>query len=107
VRRGGWILIPAGAPGSGVVVRAEGASSNGLPGELELRFDDVSTVDGQKVLIDKTPIVAEGKPKTGAAAHKWGPGNEATITPKIVFSIVVDAAVKVQAVDRLDSPITH
>jgi hypothetical protein len=55
------------------------------------------------VLIEQTPIVAEGKPKSGAAAHKWGLGHEATITPNTIFSLVVDTAVNVRAVDHLEA----
>jgi hypothetical protein len=100
VRSDGWLVIPAGAQGSGEVMSVERAAFNGQPGELGLQFDYVSAVDGNKVVIAKTSIAAEGKLKSGAAAHKWGMGHEASIRSTTVFSISVGNTVGIAAVDH-------
>jgi hypothetical protein len=117
VRTRGWVAIPAGSRGVGEVTAVEIAGGNGHSGKLNLRFDYVYAIDGEKVRVTQTANATEGEQKKGAAstatiatyallgpvglfAHNWVKGREASISPKTSFSVFVDKTVHVEAVDH-------
>jgi hypothetical protein len=117
VRTKGWLVIPAGSQGVGEVAHVENAGGNGRSGQLNLQFDYVYAVDGEKVRVTQTANATEGEQKKGAAstatiasyallgpvglfAHNWIKGREASISPKTSIAIFVDDTVHVQAVDH-------
>lgn len=117
VRSNGWLVIAAGAQGVGEVVRVEHAGGSGHPGKLELQFDYVYAVDGEKVRVTHISDTVEGEARTGAAstatiaawatlgaaglfAHNWVKGREVTITPRVPFSLSVETTVHVSAADH-------
>jgi hypothetical protein len=118
VRMRGWLVIPAGSQGVGEVSGVENAGGNGHSGKLNLQFDYVYAVDGEKVRVTQTANATEGEQKKGAAstatiatyallgpvglfAHNWVKGREASISPKTSFSVFVDKTVHIEAVDHV------
>jgi len=55
------VLIAAGAPVVGRIIRFEKNRTMGRPGYLEIRIESVTAIDGQQIRLDAPDIMVEGK----------------------------------------------
>jgi len=109
---GGFVVIPAGAPGHATVETAEHAGSNGHGGQLALVVDWVYSKDGGKIKLSPSNHASENGQQKGAAstatllswallgpvgffAHNFVRGRDVTINTKKVFTVFVDHDVHV------------
>jgi|SRR5579875_401674 hypothetical protein len=117
---GGWVVIPAGAPGHATVVTAEQAGSNGHGGQLAIVIDWVYSEDGGRIKLSPTNHPSENGQQKGAAstatllswallgplgffAHNFVRGRDVTIDTKKVFTVFVDHDVHVATTTKAES----
>jgi hypothetical protein len=118
---GGWLVIPAGAPGHATVATVDHAGSNGHGGKLGLTIDWVYSEDGGKIKLSATNHSSENGQQKGAAstatiltyvllgplglfAHNFVRGRDVTIDTKKVFEVFVDHDVHVVSTTKATNP---
>jgi hypothetical protein len=116
----GWVAIPEGALGEGVIVHAESAGGNGSPGKLQLQFDWIYGADHLKVKLSDVPSTSDGNASKGAAstatiasylvlgplglfAHNFVRGKDVIVNPEQKIQVYVAQSVHVTPTARVSS----
>ncbi|MFY9740097.1 MAG: hypothetical protein WAK11_13765 [Candidatus Cybelea sp.] len=113
----GWIVVPLGANGHATVTAVEHAASNGSGGKLSMSVDWVYSADGGMIQLSTTNHASESGDAKGAAstatllswvflgplgffAHNFVRGRDVTIGTDKSFTVFVDHAVHVRAMQQ-------
>lgn len=113
----GYVVVARGAEGRGEVVSAERAAGNGHAGKLQLKFDYIYAVDGEKIRLSDVDNTNAGQKTKGASstatiagyvllgplglfAHNWVKGKNITLDPSKTFSTFVLDTVHVNSNQR-------
>jgi hypothetical protein len=113
----GWIVIPKGSEGEGVVAKVDRAGKHGHPGSLGLQMHWIYDADGHKIRLSDQDKSEQGQGKQGESstvtiissvllgipglfAHNFVKGKDVVIDSSRTLHTFVDHSVYVEATKR-------